>query len=212
VNNHQYIQYGSHFCAPKSWRNFDASPTLRFERIPIIGLLYTKQESRFPKNVDYGDIVKGLPIGNNSCKAIYCSHTLEHLCLEDLRTALKNTYKILNADGIFRLVLPDLEYLMKEYVNDTSSDAAINFLKEAYLGQETRKRGVVGFMTEWLGNSKHLWMWDFKSLKRELEKEGFIEIKRAYFGDSLDPLFKDVEDITRWENCLGIECKKPSEG
>jgi ubiquinone/menaquinone biosynthesis C-methylase UbiE len=208
MNQSLYVHYGSHFCAPESWENFDASPTLVFERIPIIGLLYTKNSARFPANVRYGDIVKGLPVLENSCKVVYCSHTLEHLCLKDLRTALVNTYKILDDGGTFRLVVPDLEYSIKTYLNDISSDAAINFLKETYLGQETRKRGVIGFIADWLGNNKHLWMWDFKSLEKELSTAGFKNIRRAYFGDSLDVAFRDVENYERWKNCLGIECKK----
>jgi hypothetical protein len=210
MNQSRYIHYGSHFCAPESWENFDASPTLVFEKIPIIGSLYTKNNARFPANVKYGDITKGLPVLENSCKAVYCSHTLEHLCLEDLRIALVNTYKILETEGTFRLVVPDLEYSIKTYLNNTSSYAAINFLKETSLGQETRKRGVIGFITDWLGNNQHLWMWDFKSLEQELSKAGFKNIRRAYFGDALDPIFKDVENLDRWNNCLGIECNKLS--
>ena len=83
MTGQQYIQYGSGWCAPKGWRNFDASPTLRFERIPILGRLYTENQERFPKNVEYGDIISGLPVSDNSCQVVYCSHILEHLALED---------------------------------------------------------------------------------------------------------------------------------
>lgn len=86
-----FVQYGCHHCAPKTWQNFDASPTLRFERFPILGKLYTKNPTRFPENVEYGDIVKGLPLPSNSCDGVYASHVLEHLALEDIRVALKNT-------------------------------------------------------------------------------------------------------------------------
>ena len=204
----EYVQYGCGWCAPIKWRNFDASPTLRFERIPIIGKLYTKNDKRFPVNVEYGDIIKGLPIPDNSCKGVYCSHVLEHLSLEDFRLALINTHKILKKGGIFRAVLPDLEYLITKYVNDASPDAAIVFLKETSLGKEKRRRGLKDFLQEWLGNSQHLWMWDYKSLAYELERTGFINIRRAKYADSADPLFNEVEDTGRWENCLGIECEK----
>ena len=81
MNNDLYIQYGCGLSAPMEWRNFDASPTLRFERLPVIGQFYTKNDKRFPTNVEYGDIVKGLPVEINSCKGVYCSHILEHLSL-----------------------------------------------------------------------------------------------------------------------------------
>ncbi|MFM1843768.1 MAG: hypothetical protein RLZZ490_2511, partial [Cyanobacteriota bacterium] len=120
-----YVQYGCGFSAPHNWRNFDGSPTLYFERLPIIGNLYTKNKCRFPDNVEYGDIVKGLPISPESCDGIYCSHILEHLSLHDFRTALKNTKKVLKPDSFFRLVLPDLEYSIRLYTESNSSSPAI---------------------------------------------------------------------------------------
>lgn len=204
----EYVQYGCGWSAPESWRNFDASPTLRFERIPIIGKLYTKNNSRFPINVEFGDIISGLPVLENSSKGVYCSHILEHLSLEDFRLALRNTYKILRADGFFRLVLPDLEYSIKQYVDDSSVNASLFFLKETYLGKEKRDQSLKGLISEWLGNSQHLWMWDYKSISQELANVGFIDIRRAKFGDSTDLMFKNVEDEGRWLNCLGVECKK----
>jgi hypothetical protein len=206
--NNQYVQYGCGWSAPKSWRNFDASPTLRFERIPFIGKLYTKNNSRFPPNVEFGDIVDGLPILDNSCKGIYCSHILEHLSLEDFRSALKNTYKILEIGGCFRLVLPDLEYSIKQYIDNQSIDASLMFMRETFLGKEKRSRGLKSFISEWFGNSQHLWMWDYKSIYQELQDAGFIDTRRAKFGDFTDLMFKDVEKEGRWLNCLGVECKK----
>ena len=52
-----YVQYGCGFDAPDGWINYDASPTLFFERIPVLGRLYTKNERRFP------NIVTGKQIG-----------------------------------------------------------------------------------------------------------------------------------------------------
>jgi len=71
--------------------------------------------------------VTGLPISDGSCKGIYCSHILEHLSLDDFRRALKNSHNILESGGYFRLVLPDLEYSIKNYVNDLPADASYVF-------------------------------------------------------------------------------------
>lgn len=206
--NDEYVQYGCGYSAPIGWRNFDASPTLRFERIPLIGRLYTKDKSRFPDNVEFGDIVKGLPIPHDSVKAVYCSHILEHLSLEDFRMALLNTHSILKKGGCFRLVLPDLEFSINQYINDPSSNAALNFMKDTSLGKEKRNRGFMGFMRDWIGNSQHYWLWDYNSIAQELENSGFVEIRRALYGDSNNIEFDDVEDKERWENCLGVECMK----
>lgn len=208
MSNNNYIQYGCGWSAPKSWRNFDASPTLRFERLPLVGKLYTKNHARFPENVEYGDIVKGLPVQPDSCVGVYCSHILEHLSLEDFQKALKNTHSLLRKGGVFRLVLPDLEYSIKKYINDPADDASLTFMRETSLGQEKRSRGLKGVIFFLLGNSQHLWMWDYKSMELELRHAGFVEIRRAQFGDSADPMFGEVEERGRWDNCLGVECIK----
>lgn len=205
-----YVQYGCGWSAPQGWRNFDASPTLRFERLPLVGRLYTKNGARFPENVEYGDIVRGLPIGDGTCDGVYCSHILEHLTLSDFRLALENTYRILKRNATFRLVLPDLLIAAHRYVNNPAVDASMSFLRETCLGEEARPRSLQGLLASWFGNSKHLWMWDFKSIVPELQTAGFVDVRRATFADSPDPMFANVEAKERWEDCLGLECKKKS--
>ena len=208
MGGEQNLQYGSGFSGPASWRNFDASPTLLFERLPVIVRLYTKNEARFPESVEYGDIIKGLPVAPNSYKGVYCSHVLEHLSLNDFRVALSNTYKVLQPGGTLRLVLPDLEHSARQYLSNSSNDAAYSFMRETYLGLESRPHNLKAFVVSWHGNSQHLWMWDYKAITLELLNAGFIEVRRASFGDSLDIKFLEVEDKSRWDNCLGVECKK----
>src|SRR5215217_8145720 len=146
-----YVQYGSGWSAPAEWRNYDISPTLRFERLPLLGKLYTKNATRFPDNVEYGDIVKGLPIPSKACSGVYASHVLEHLSLSDFRIALRNTYDLLQVGGVFRLVVPDLEVLARRYLQSEEVIAAETFMRETYLGVETRVRGLRGLVVSWLG-------------------------------------------------------------
>ena len=206
-----YLQYGCGWDAPDGWLNFDASPTLRIERIPALGKplssLLKRNSAPFPDNVRYGDIVKGLPVGNESCSGIYCSHVLEHLALYDFRSALVNTRKILRPGGIFRLVIPDLEFFIAEYKSEDSCEAALEFMHATGLGELSRTTGIKGIAQAVWGNSRHRWMWDHRSLEGELYKAGFTQIRRAEFGDSCDPKFSEVERQERWANCLGIECR-----
>jgi len=203
-----YVQYGCGRCAPSGWLNFDASPTLRFERIPVVGRLYTKNASRFPDNAHYGDVVRGLPIKFDSCSGIFCSHVLEHLPLADVDRALQNTFCYLRRGGTFRLVVPDLERLARDYLASDSVDAANRFMESTGLGLLVRPRSLVGFVKSWLGNSAHLWMWDEKSMTERLIQQGFRAVRRCSFGDAEDAMFNEVEDKDRFEGCLAMECKK----
>lgn len=203
-----YVQYGCGFSAPAGWMNFDASPTLRFERIPFAGRLFTKNASRFPENVRYGDIVEGLPLASESCSAVYCSHILEHLAFEDASKALSNTFRYLKKGGTFRLVVPDLKQLAAEYLASDAHGAAHQFMESTCLGRNHRPRSLAGFLKDWLGNSAHLWMWDEKAMTEALRNTGFSSIRRCCFGDAIDPKFAEVEDADRFAGCLAIECRK----
>ncbi len=207
-----YVQYGCGLSAPETWLNFDVSPTLRIQKTPLIGFLLKKKLNvRFPSNVLYGNIISGLPVADNTCDGVYCSHTLEHLSLNDFRLALINTYKILKKGGIFRCIVPDLEYVAREYIRSLENgdnNASIRFIESTLLGTKERTRGLKGFLNVNLGNSHHLWMWDYASLSAELKNAGFNQIRRCAFNDSEDAMFKEVEDRDRFEFAVAIECRK----
>jgi len=203
-----YIQYGCGFSAPGEWRNFDSSPTLRYERLPVVGRVYTKNSARFPANVEYGDIVKGLPIPSGSCLGIYASHILEHLSLADFRIALKHTYDLLQPGGVFRLVVPDLGILARRYVSSPEAIAAEVFMRETRLGIETQPRGFWRLVQDMLRKSKHLWMWDYKSLESELTSLGFVKVRRCQFGDASDAMFKLVENEQRFLDAVALDAQR----
>lgn len=209
----QYVQYGCGHSAPTEWINFDISPTLRIQKTPVLGaLLKNKLNTHFAPHVRYGDIVKGLPVEKDSCDGVYCSHILDNLSFEDLPRALNNTYKILKKGGIFRCVIPDLEYEARTYIQNLDNgdkSASIKFLTDTQLGFFKRPRGLKDMVIAFFANRRHLWMWDAKSLGEELRKAGFQDIRRAEFHDSQDEMFKLVEnDWGRWSNAAGFECMK----
>jgi len=204
----RWVQFGCGLCAPPEWLNFDVSPRLWLQRLAVVGSLVPDgPHGAFPKNVLYGDIVSGLPLPIGYADLLYCSHVLEHLSLADFRTAIQNCRRTLRAGGLFRLVVPDLEQIVDAYRANADSDAAIHFMTSTGLGQKERPRGVAGVLRQSLGNSRHLWMWDYKAMKAELHNAGFSDVRRAAFGDSSDTAFRCVEDGGRWAHALGIECR-----
>lgn len=178
--------------------------------MPVFGPLAQKAGigPRWAPNVEYGDIVKGLSVSADSCRAVYCSHVLEHLALEDFRIAIRNTYKYLEKEGVFRFVLPDLKTLVEAYVSSEKPDAAIDFMHHTLLGVKSRPKGVSAMLSVIMGNSNHLWMWDYESIREELSNIGFRHIRKASYLDSKDEKFIEVESEARWKRALGVECKK----
>ncbi len=208
-----YVQYGCGLSCPDGWINYDASPTLQLQKIPLLGsIVRSASRAKFPKKVRHGDIIKGLPQKDGSAKGLYCSHVLEHLAYDDMLVAIKNSYRVLSPDGIFRLIVPDMELICRKYIDaldkDKDPDAVKKMLEESILGIKTRKRGFLNFFKSFFGNANHLWMWDFYAMEKVLKDAGFKNIRPAKFGDCADQQFALVESEARFRDAVAIECTK----
>jgi len=218
VGDRLYVQYGCGLCAPDGWLNFDASPRLKIERIP--GLRFAVQHTvglLFPSNVRTGDIVTGLPVADGTAHGVYCSHVLEHLRRDDLPIALRNTFRMLMPGGLFRLVVPDLQWRALRYVRAADhgdADAADALMRSCALGSRARPGSLMSNLRARLSRNEHLWMYDFAALGSLLEQAGFGRVRRCAFGDCDDAMFARVEDRDRFfeagERELAIEAARPA--
>jgi ubiquinone/menaquinone biosynthesis C-methylase UbiE len=185
---------------------------LRLQRTPLLNLLpLARNGARYPKTVIFGDVVSGLPVADGTADLVYCSHTLEHLSLEDCRIALRKTWQMLKPGGVFRAVLPDIKIICQEYLSASgkSPEAAHSFIRNTRMGVETTPRGLQRIRLMF-SRDAHLWMWDYPSMAAELEAAGFIQVRRAQFGDSTHNDFAAVESQDRWDGALGFEARKPN--
>ncbi len=210
-----YAQYGAGTEAVPGWLSFDASPTLRLQRLPIIGnLLRSRLNCVFDDEIQYGDIVRGLPLPDESVDVIFCSHVLEHLALEDFYTALENTKRVLKSGGVFRVIVPDLRLDVEDYLKAYSSPdagvASITFFKNSCVGMIKRSKTFKELLIEYFGNSSHRWMWDEKSLSRALHEAGFLDIQRFYQDDSNQKyeFISRPERPHQFERAIALQCKK----
>lgn len=216
-----YVHYGASTSAVESWLNFDASLTVRIQNLPVVGRHLARlsgNDFSFPDFLRYGDIVKGLPVAADSAEGIYASHVLEHLTLTDMRIALRNTLHVLKPGKVFRLIVPDLHERARRYVeriatDPSDADAAMAFMVSTDLGESRASAGALRRLRRALGLGRHEWMWDHASMARELEAAGFVQIRKAEFGDADDPRFSEVEQLDRYftEDIpeVAIEARKP---
>ncbi len=97
--------------------------------------------------------------------------------------------------------------MIDEYIRSKDPSAAIRFVQQTELGFEKRPTGFHGRLSQHFGNARHLWVWDFESLRVELQNANFIDIRRCSYGDSADPMFMEVERAD-WFVLLAVECSK----
>lgn len=62
------------------------------------------------------DARKGLPFSANSVDACYSSHVLEHLSHQEALPFLVQAHRILKPGGVVRIVVPDLEAIVRHYL------------------------------------------------------------------------------------------------
>ncbi len=219
INGKTYVQFGAGLSAPDGWISYDASPTLRLMRIPLVGGLLCRLagiSTPFPKATVLGDVVKGLPVEQGSVTGAYGSHVLEHLALDDFRVALLNVLDILEPGGRLRLIVPDMRARVERYLESAKSDDAdaVHFLlDDTCLGLRSRPKTIVSRIRSLFGHNQHFWMWDKAAMVRELETAGFVKIRACVAGDCVDPAFLAVEDPARFVDNgiieLAIEAVKP---
>lgn len=200
-----YVQVGCGFSPGKDWLNYDASPMLRLERLPVVGgvarRVFNSGFPPFPSEVQYGDIVRGLPLEPGSVKLIYASHVFEHMALNEMRAALANCHKLLRPGGTLRLIVPDLQKRAELYLAKAGEESAADWMMEQlFMGVRQRERGWKQMVRDAIGNSRHLWMYDEAAMRAELVRAGFADVRRASFGDSGDPILAQVENPDRFRD------------
>ncbi|HLP62689.1 MAG TPA: methyltransferase domain-containing protein, partial [Candidatus Deferrimicrobium sp.] len=80
----------------KDWENIDLVP--------------------FSADVKKIDILGRLPYRDQSFQAVYCSHMLEHLDRDAAAAFAREVFRILKKNGIFRVLVPDLEQMARLYL------------------------------------------------------------------------------------------------
>ncbi len=87
------------------------------------------------------DICNGLPYASESIDFCYSSHVLEHLRRLDARNLLVDCRRVLKREGVIRLVVPDLESLVRDY---------LSILEEVTGGKQSRELDYDWIMLELL--------------------------------------------------------------
>ena len=77
------------------------------------------------------DVSHGLPFGTEQVDVCYASHVLEHLTRAQARALLLESFRVLRPGGIIRLAVPDLEAIVREYLDvvaraDKGEEAALS--------------------------------------------------------------------------------------
>ncbi len=197
------------------WTNYDNSQTVRVARIPLFssivqrfGLL-SKQRRDFMRvaqsqGIQYADAVTHIPEPDHSVEALYTSHMVEHLDLEEARQFLAEVRRVLVPGGIIRVAVPDLRYLVNGYVTDGDADGLLGRL---YLTRPRPNTWLKKMLYLWVGDRQHQWMYDGRSLCRLLTSEGFDAPQVMPAGTTLIPDPRTLDLAERSPESVFVEAR-----
>jgi predicted SAM-dependent methyltransferase len=213
---------------PEGWLNLDGSWNAWLAKYPYIRKLLkfmhivpqSLLDISWNQNIFIHDVRKPLPFSNDYFIAIYASHLLEHLYLEESKNLLRECYRILMPNAVLRMVVPDLKAIIMEYMAElansnkspdmTSHADKLNRMLLFRYPQPPSGNIIYKMYNALTDFHLHKWMYDSDSLITYFKWAGFINVKEMQLHQSRIDGINEVEDPGRMFNGVCIEGVKPS--
>jgi predicted SAM-dependent methyltransferase len=223
-NGVRKLHIGCANIAPSGWINLDGSWNTWLAKYSfwrwVIGMLQIVPREhlaiQWPSDIFVHDVRNGLPFPAETFSAIYASHLLEHLYLEEAERLLSECFRVLEPGGIARFVVPDLSSIVSEYLKGESSKGQQKDVEKESPADRLCRRldmrppgGQKGnilyrFYSVVKDFHTHKWMYDAESLRKHLSDAGFENIFQKSFLESMIPGIEEVERRERFEDSVGI--------
>ena len=133
-------------------------------------------------HIDHNHSVDSLPFfSDSSADLIYASHVLEYFDRVEVLSVLKEWGRVLKPGGILRLAVPGFEELLKVY----SKSSDLNKILGPLFGRMEIK-GPDSSSTIY-----HKTVYDFPSLCRTLEENGFANVRKYNWRETIHSEYDD---------------------
>jgi SAM-dependent methyltransferase len=186
--------------------NVDFSPYLRLKSSRVLRILARpwlsearlRSLNQISGEVICHDLRNGIPFGDCSVDVVYHSHFLEHLPRAAIEGFLAEVGRVLRPGGVQRIVVPDLEALVRSYLASLEASRRSAYARSEHdrhiggLYEQVVREEPVGTSRQprWRRLSEsvlrggarnqgenHRWMYDEMNLKYLLEAAGFRGIR-----------------------------------
>ena len=189
------------------WTNVDYALGARFAKIPFFRLLNRKLrlfDFDWNEKIYLHNLTKKFPWADCTIDAVYSSHTLEHFSREDGRRFLAECHRVLRKNGIIRIVVPDLQHNVVEYIEgQTRADEFVEKLGVLYKDSNNMLKNRLSPLLQF----PHKCMYDRPRLLEILSEIGFDASSRAPFDSDIRDI-RLVELEVRTKNAVVVEGRK----
>lgn len=177
--------------APDGWVNCDSSWNAQISKWPILHRILVKlnivSHAQWPPNVRYLRLGSRFPWPDGSADVVYASHVFEHLDRATRHNFMKESYRVLKPGGVLRIVVPDLLYHAKTYVESWSevkscAEAFLEVIHLRFPEEQNIIRRIYYFVTDY--PTIHKDMYDQVTLRDIFILHGFKDIYCSAYGKS----------------------------
>ena len=186
---------------PEGWLNVDNSLGARLAKFPYFNRLNASLhifKLQWDHRIFIHDLRKPFPWKDQSIDIIYSSHTLEHFPRQEGRHFLGECARVLKPDGIIRLLVPDLQAIISQYLN--GKIPADEFIDRLMVTYDT---GEDGFWRKKLApfvRSPHKCLYDASTLLNIMETFRLRMHEKKPFESEIE----EIEDIETSERTHGV--------
>jgi len=172
-------------------------------------------------NIDYNqyenincvfDCRKDIPFADNTVKGVYTEHFFEHLdYTKEVPYFLRNCYRVLQKNGVLRIIVPDAEKYLSGYCSDgwdelKKTRPLDDDLNDTLMGGKYRtKMQLINEVFRQSG--EHKYAWDFETMQLSLADAGFTKIYKMSYGKSHDKKL-EIDQLVRHPESLYVEAIK----
>lgn len=165
-------------------------------------------------SVMYLDASEPFPLKDDTLDYIFSEHMFEHLSYESGKAMLKECYRTLKPNGVLRLTMPTLDFLIKLY-NAPNNDIYQQYARWSL--KQYAPQMYADFIREYINmpplvvnNFMRFWghqmIYNFSLLRTMLEHTGFKKITECPVGTSEHSYLQGLEHhehiIPKWANDL----------
>ena len=151
----------------------------------------------------YFNALNPLPIAAMTVKRIHCEHFLEHLDLDHAIDFLKECYRVLEAGGTVRLIVPDVD----KYIEARATKNDRFFKALSNIGNPSdplvTPNMVINQMFRMGGD--HRYAWDFETIRHFAGEIGFLTVERSALNAGPSEYAMDGQDDWRETESLYVE-------
>jgi SAM-dependent methyltransferase len=216
---------------PAGWINLDGSWNALLAKYPLARrIIKTLQllpaglaDVPWSSDVVFHDLRRPLPFPDQSFAAVYGSHILEHLYLDQARRLLAECLRVLQPGGVLRMVVPDVYALAEEYVREGKINGQVKEQGEKLWADRLNERlgfrspsapsgnAIFRVYSAWNDFHSHKWMYDSQSLLFYFQSAGFTQTNVMDYLQSGIHGIEEVElaDRLLHGNGVCVEGQKP---